>query len=428
METKANYLLIGLFTLAGLVGTLAFLLWLAKVEVERQYSYFEIVFDNVSGLAEASSVRYNGLPVGQVVALRLDPEDPSKVRVRVELDAETPVKTDTQATLQAQGVTGISFVALSGGSAEAQPLPEDGVIEAAASPLQSVLEGAPVLLQRAVDLLESIDEIVNETNRAAIDEVLANAASASGRLDRALADFETLSADLGAAAGDFSAFTGRLAGLADTAEGTLETANVTLEQGQEAIARGTKALETADATLQSAGDAFARANTLMDTDIAPFLRQGTATAARLDATLESLTSPARATLEQAQATLDAATQTFAAANRILGEDFDGMISDVRRAVTAFRDTVTNASADIDTIADEVLAASQSAAQFASTLEAVVTTNERQLSSFLRLGLPEFLRLTEEARQLVRNLDRFVERIDRDPARYFLGTQGTEFSR
>jgi phospholipid/cholesterol/gamma-HCH transport system substrate-binding protein len=428
METKANYLLIGLFTLAGLLGTLAFLLWLAKVEVERQYQYFEIVFDNVSGLAEASGVRYNGLPVGQVVALRLDPEDPSKVRVRVELAANTPVKTDTQATLQAQGVTGIGFVALSGGSLEAQPLPEGGVIEATASPLQSVLEGAPVLLQRAVELLESIDEIVNDTNRAAINEVLANAASASGRLDRALADFEALSADLGTAAGDFSAFTGRLDALANTAEVTLETATETLEQGQDAIARGATALETADTTLQSASNAFARANTLMDQDIAPFLRQGTATAERLDATLETLTPSARATLDRAQATLDVATQTFAAANRVLGEDFDGMISDVRLAVSAFRETVTNASGDIDTIADEVLAASQSAAQFAATLDGVVTTNERQLSSFLRLGLPEFLRLTEEARQLVRNLDRFVDRIDRDPARYFLGTQGTEFSR
>jgi phospholipid/cholesterol/gamma-HCH transport system substrate-binding protein len=428
METKANFLLIGLFTLAGLVGTLAFLIWLAKVGVERQYRYYEIVFDNVSGLAEASGVRYNGLPVGQVVALRLDPQDPSKVRVRVELHAETPVKTDTQASLQAQGVTGIGFVALSGGSPDAEPLPEDGVIEATASPLQSVLEGAPLLLQRAISLLETLDDIVNETNRTAINDVLENLASASGRLDRVLADFETLSADLGTAAGDFSTFTGQLDALTDTAELTLETATETLEQGQAVIARGASALETADATLQSAGDAFARANTLMDTSVAPFLRQSTATAERLDATLQSLTPPTRVALDKAQAALDEASRTFASANRVLGEDFDGMITDVRRAVSAFRDTVTNASGDIDVIADEVLAASRSASRFAAGLEGVVAANERQLSSFLRLGLPEFLRLTEEARQLVRNLDRFVDRIDRNPARYFLGNQGTEFSR
>ena len=116
METRANYVLIGVFTLVGALGAFFFLLWLAKVEVNRQYAYYDVLFDNVAGLGTAGSVRYNGLPVGQVVELELDETDPSKVRVRVEIDADTPVKTDTVAQLQSQGVTGVSYVALSGGS------------------------------------------------------------------------------------------------------------------------------------------------------------------------------------------------------------------------------------------------------------------------------------------------------------------------
>ena len=69
METKANYLLIGLFTLAGLVGSMVFLLWLAQVQVDRQYAYYDVLFDNVTGLGDAGDVRFNGLPVGQVVGL-----------------------------------------------------------------------------------------------------------------------------------------------------------------------------------------------------------------------------------------------------------------------------------------------------------------------------------------------------------------------
>ncbi len=116
MEIRANFLLIGAFTLFGILGSLGFFLWLAKVEVDRQYAYYDILFEDVSGLGEAGSVRYNGLPVGQVVWLSLDRADPSKVRVRIEIDAGAPVKTDTVVTLELQGVTGVSYVSLAGGS------------------------------------------------------------------------------------------------------------------------------------------------------------------------------------------------------------------------------------------------------------------------------------------------------------------------
>jgi len=71
METRANFVLIGAFTLFGILGSLGFFLWLAKVEVDRQYAYYDILFENVSGLGEAGDVRYNGLPVGQTVATRV---------------------------------------------------------------------------------------------------------------------------------------------------------------------------------------------------------------------------------------------------------------------------------------------------------------------------------------------------------------------
>ena len=77
METKANFLMIGLFTLAGIIGAFAFLLWFAKIEVDRQYNYYDILFENVAGLGTAGDVRYNGLPVGQVVDLAIDETDPS---------------------------------------------------------------------------------------------------------------------------------------------------------------------------------------------------------------------------------------------------------------------------------------------------------------------------------------------------------------
>jgi len=536
METKARYFLIGLFTLAGLLGSMGFLLWLAKLEVDLQYAYYDVLFENVTGLGNAGDVRYNGLLIGRVVDLQLDEENPAQVRVRIEVNAETPVKTDTVAVLQGQGVTGVSFVALSGGSADAAPLPQGGVITAEPSAWQSVLEGAPELLQRATNLLEDINAIVDDTNRTAVNEVLENLASASGRLDSALANFDTLSADLSVAAGSISSFATRLDGLADTAEITLDTATQTLTTAQTAIARGEVALTTADETLRTMDGTFAAAQSLIEGDLAEFARQGTAAAANVDATLDTLRSPARAaldattsTLETAESTLAAAQtviegdlaafarqgasaatrlettldtlqapaqsaldatasalseaeetfaaaqtllegdiaafarqgtvtattidkalttlqapardafaataaalgeaeQTFAAANRIIGDDIDPVIADMRAAIQAFTQTALSASDDIEAVGAELLIASQAAASLATTLEGVVEGNRRQLANFLRLGLPEFINLTEEARGLVRTLERFIERVDRDPARYLLGRQGSEFRR
>ena len=65
METKANYVLIGAFALAGFLGILAFFLWFAQVELDRQFAYYDIDFSTVSGLSSASEVRFSGLPVGK---------------------------------------------------------------------------------------------------------------------------------------------------------------------------------------------------------------------------------------------------------------------------------------------------------------------------------------------------------------------------
>ncbi|MBW4709222.1 MCE family protein [Roseobacter sp. YSTF-M11] len=428
METKANYILIGAFTLFGILVGFGFLLWLAKVEVDRQYAYYDVLFDNVSGLSEAGDVRYNGLPVGQVVDLALDADDPSQVRVRLEVDADTPVKTDTVATLQSLGVTGVSFVGLSGGSPGADTMPEEGVIRSQTSALQSVLQGAPELLQKAVLLLEDINDVVNVDNRQAVDTILMNLSSASGRLDRTLADVETLSDDIGLAAREVAGFAGRLDALSDTAQTTLETATDTLAAAKGAVERSDAMIETANATLSTMDRTFAAANTLIDGDLTDFVRQGTATAASIETTLDALEPTMTDTLQAARGALTEAEQTFITTNRVLDEDIDAILTDARSAVNAFKTTVENASGDIGSISDEVLQASQSASRFMATLETVVTQNRRQLSNFLRVGLPEFLRLTEEARILVSDLDRFVEQAQRDPARFLLGTQGSEFRR
>jgi phospholipid/cholesterol/gamma-HCH transport system substrate-binding protein len=325
-------------------------------------------------------------------------------------------------------VTGVSFVSLSGGSPDSEDMPQGGVIRSQTSALQSVLQGAPELLQKAVLLLEDINDVVNDENRMAIGEIMENLASASGRLDRTLDDFESLSNDLGLAAREVAGFAGRLDELSDTAETTLTSATDTFRSARAAIERSDGMIQTANGTLTTMDTTFESAKVLIEGDLAEFVRQGTATAANIETSLRTLEPTMTETLKAAQKTLSEAEQTFASANRILDEDIGVIMAEARNAVTAFKTTFENASKDFKLISSEVLKASKSASNFVGTLESVVVANQRQVSDFLRVGLPEFLRLTEEARLLVSKLERFVDRAERDPARFILGTQGSEFSR
>ena len=428
METKANYVLIGAFALFGLFAAMVMIVWLAKYERDRQYAYYDILFDSVSGLSQAGDVRYNGLPVGQVVGLRLDDEDHTKVRVRIEIAQDTPIKADTVATLRSQGVTGVSFVSLTGGSPDALPVPEDTVIRSDVSEIQTVLEGAPILLEKAIALLEDINAVVDDENRAKISTVLDNVASASGRLDRALEDFETLSADLSDAAQNVAAFSEDLSDLSGSAESALQSATRALDATADVMQQAGPVIENADRAIDDIGQTFQSATNLIETDLGEFARQGTVTAKSLQDTLDILTPRTEETLSAAQDTLSEAETVFASVNTILDEDIGSIISDARGAVNAFSTAVETASADFSRVSQDVLKASQSAAEFTGMLERILADNEVQVSAFLRAGLPEFLRLTEEARILVSNLDRFIKRMQSDPARFFLGTQGSEFSR
>ncbi|CAD0186896.1 virulence factor Mce family protein [Ruegeria sp. THAF57] len=436
METRANYILIGAFTLAGILGAFGFFLWLAKFEVSRQYAYYDVLFDNVSGLSAAGGVSFNGLPVGQVISLDLDEEDPSKVRVRIEIDAEIPVTNETIAQLQSLGVTGVSYVELTGGSPTAERLPQDSLIKSKRSAIQSLFEGAPLLLEKAITLLEDVNKIVDEKNRAAVSDILENVAQATGRLDKTLSDFESLSSDLGGAAKEISAFSKRLDQLADTAETTLSTGTETLNSVKTASESATETLQSAKTTIESA-------DRVIQQDLKPFLDRAstlaenltglsdegsvalaTATETFLNAneTLGSVTGA----METAQKTLTSAERAFDSANRIIDEDVGQVMADIRNAANQVASTVTNVTERLDEISDDILSASQSASELLGTIDGIVQDNRRQLSDFLRVGLPQFTRFIEESQRLVVSLDRLVDKVERDPARFLLGTQASEF--
>ena len=181
METKANYVLIGAFTLATAAFLLLFGLWAAKYSSDRDWQEYRVVFtEPVTGLTEGSSVQYNGIAIGTVETLNLDPKDPRRVIALLKIKADTPVKVDTRAKLSITGLTGVPFIQLTGGSPGAQMLArgdrdEIPVIQAESSALQNIADTANRLVSR-------MDEVLSEENVKRIADTLQNVESMTGAI------------------------------------------------------------------------------------------------------------------------------------------------------------------------------------------------------------------------------------------------------
>jgi|SRR6516164_5691897 phospholipid/cholesterol/gamma-HCH transport system substrate-binding protein len=122
METDRHYFLEGLFVIVLAAGLALFFVWLAKSGRSDDVIY-RIHFDeSVSGLTTGDPVKFRGVEVGRVKSMEIDPADPRLVQVDVSLRKDTPVKTDTHASLVLKGITGVVFVELNGGSVGAQAL------------------------------------------------------------------------------------------------------------------------------------------------------------------------------------------------------------------------------------------------------------------------------------------------------------------
>jgi phospholipid/cholesterol/gamma-HCH transport system substrate-binding protein len=180
METRAHHVLIGTFTLVVVVVAVLFALWLGKSSLSKQHHYYDIVFtEAVTGLSTGSTVQYNGIQVGQVSQLKLDPKDPRKVLARIQVAADTPIKTDTRAKLGMVGLTGVAFVQLTGGAPDSPlllPTPQDPVpeIKSESSALTKLLASGSDVVTNLNGILDRLGQIVSQHNVDRITSTLRN--------------------------------------------------------------------------------------------------------------------------------------------------------------------------------------------------------------------------------------------------------------
>lgn len=171
MERNANYTLVGLASLILMVGLAVFVLWLAQLSFNRDFDTYDVLFlEPVRGLSEGGEVHFNGIKVGEVTKLALDKRDPNRVIARIRVTAEAPVRVDSRATLEPQGVTGVNYVQITAGTPSKRllkdtvPPNEVPVILSQRSTISDLLEGGGTVLSRTIEALDRINRVLSDEN------------------------------------------------------------------------------------------------------------------------------------------------------------------------------------------------------------------------------------------------------------------------
>ena len=208
METRANYVLIGSFTLAVIAAAFGFVLWFQSLHTTKLRSPLRVIFEGpAAGLRNGASVNFNGIRVGEVVSVKLD--NPRRVVALAMVENNAPIRKDTAVGLEFQGLTGVAAISLKGGaeSAPAVPLDADGIPVLTADPnrLQDVTEAIRGTLQNINKVVADNQEAVKNSlqnlqtftaslarNSQRIDEVMAKVDGVMGQADNLMLGLNTL--------------------------------------------------------------------------------------------------------------------------------------------------------------------------------------------------------------------------------------------
>jgi phospholipid/cholesterol/gamma-HCH transport system substrate-binding protein len=209
METRANYIAVGAFVLACVIGLVVTLLWLAGTQYSQEYAYFQTSFKGpVTGLGKGTVTRYNGIDVGRVTDLEFDPHDPQRVIVTLQVRPHLNIRQDSVTSIESQGLTGGSYVEISGGTAQSPLLTaaegqQYPMIRSKPSTLQQLEQSAPEVVAKMNIAVSRLNDVLSDKNRKALNGILANLnettsvlARRSGDIDAAIRNTNELTANL----------------------------------------------------------------------------------------------------------------------------------------------------------------------------------------------------------------------------------------
>ena len=210
MEKNANYALVGASSLILFVGLVIFVVWLARLQFTRDYDTYDILFQGpVRGLSQGGEVHFNGIKVGEVTKIALDRTNPARVIARARVTSDVPIRVDSYATLEPQGITGVNYVQITAGT-PSRPLLKDTVpddqipvIRSQRSTLSDLLEGGGTVLTRTIEALDRINRVLSDQNIKSFSGAVSDAEALTAELRKRkaiIADAQKALQDIDAAA------------------------------------------------------------------------------------------------------------------------------------------------------------------------------------------------------------------------------------
>jgi phospholipid/cholesterol/gamma-HCH transport system substrate-binding protein len=453
METRANYAIIGLFTLLVIGMSFGFIYWLKRFDEAGTRTELRIEFDGtVNGLARGGFVYFNGIHVGVVTDLEIAPNDPGKVVVFTSIAASTPVKSDTRAEVSFNFLTGVAYVELFGGSADKPNLlsgPELATLQGTPSSLTDVITGANRMFREAERSMQRINEMVSQVTPS----VTTSIKNVEKFTDALAANSEGVNEFLG----NVSEMSRTVGTLSTKLEGIVDKADQTIGSINADEVRGT--IANASAFMQRLNEASTNIEPIM-TDVRKVASDLTQLSTKLDTTLDNLNNVATAFDREKIATSIEGISTFATKLQGASADFDQIIADARATadnVNKFTSNMQAHSGDVDTIIaqakqltervnaastrldgllgqaenflgteggqnffTEAAAAARSIRQIADTFDRRSNEIAEGLARFSGRGLDNVQALVNELRASVVRIDRAVSTIERNPSSVIFG--------
>ena len=295
METRANYVLIGAFTLAAVVGAFLFVMWIAGYGSSGSHRTYQVVFKgSVAGLSTGANVSFNGIKVGEVTHLTFSRSDPHQVVADIDVNSEAPIDKNTRARLETQGLTGGAVVALLGGATAGPALVgrkwpgRPSSTPDSRCSCRTFWIASPPFRRKATTVLDDADKIIAD-NSPTIHSALANVDQFSKALADNSAGVDAALKSVGELGKQIGPLAARLQTLSDDADRlvqSIDTDQVRAIVGnvQAMSAKGVSVIDRADKLLSDNSDSIQ--STLHNADV--FSKALADNAPNVDTTLKNL--------------------------------------------------------------------------------------------------------------------------------------------
>jgi len=443
METRANYVAVGAFTMAVIMAAFAFIYWVARLdETANQIPINVRIVGVVTGLSAGSEVHFNGIKVGKVQRVVFDADDPRVVYALAQINEDTPVRRDTTATLASQGLTGVSYISLKGGTPSAPSLfaeTEPGkppLLEARPSAVTDILETVRDVSTKANDALGTLKAFIEE-NRTPVSTTVSNIEKFSSALER---NSDGIDEFLKSASGVGKSLSDLGAKLDGTIKG-LEKIVTAVDAGK--VESTINNVEVFTSDLRKSGTKVDGLVTSVDKaakDLEAFSSKLNESLEKFDEVLEVVEAETvKQTIADISETVSNAKQIAEDTKKVTGtianrnEDVDGMLVSAREMVDRLNESSKRVDGvlakldgflgaeDSESVMTDVSTTLAEFRKVATNMQAAINGISGGLTKFSNTGLNDISALIADARRSFGRIDRVISELERDPQRFLFGT-------